>query len=360
MATTTAGGDAISASVLVVRRPGAWALAPSDASEVVRISTRRLLGLLAAGRGLGVAAAPDALPPPLDEGTVLEPRTAVVARIEAGTLAVEATDGRLVRLDPLDVCLFDVIDQWVTVAQVIDAVGERYGVDNTDRALLARRVGLIAGTGRVRVARRPAADAAPARLVIDHHDAHHHDALHHYVSVPLPDEAPAPPVDHAPSELPLAAPEDDQDQSLTVTYLDDPFPGGAVAGSVPVYAVWPVETGPVLALGMLTAAARRHDGGRLADWYEIRRPEEPRSFFADLGRRTGAAVLLLSNYVWSVAQNMAIARRARALCPGLVIIHGGPSTPKYEGDVERFFAEHAGLVDVTVRGEGEALSLIHI
>ncbi|MBL8774588.1 MAG: radical SAM protein [Acidimicrobiales bacterium] len=136
------------------------------------------------------------------------------------------------------------------------------------------------------------------------------------------------------------------------TYLDDPFPGGP-AGPVPVYAVWPVETGPVLALGMLTAAARTHDGGGLSNWYEIRRQEEPASFLADLAGRDGPAVVLLSNYVWSLDRDLDLARKARELCPGAVIIHGGPSTPKYPGDVDRFFAEHEGLVDVTVRGEGE-------
>ncbi|HMQ25732.1 MAG TPA: radical SAM protein [Acidimicrobiales bacterium] len=135
-------------------------------------------------------------------------------------------------------------------------------------------------------------------------------------------------------------------------YLDDPFPGGR-AGPVPVYAVFPVRTGPVLALGMLTAAARGHHDGALARWYEIRRQEEPVSFLADLARRDGPAVVLLSNYVWSLGADLDLARRARELCPNAVIVHGGPSTPKYPADVERFFADHEDLVDVVVRGEGE-------
>ena len=39
--------------------------------------------------------------------------------------------------------------------------------------------------------------------------------------------------------------------------------------------------------------------------------------------------------------------------PHHVTVHGGPNTPKYLGDVERFFAANPH-VDIAVHGEGEA------
>jgi hypothetical protein len=48
-----------------------------------------------------------------------------------------------------------------------------------------------------------------------------------------------------------------------------------------------------------------------------------------------------------------VARAAKAICPDLFVIHGGPSTPKYPGDAQRFLDEHGEVADVLVRGEGE-------
>ena len=129
-------------------------------------------------------------------------------------------------------------------------------------------------------------------------------------------------------------------------------PGGP-PGRVPVYAVWHRHVGPMLSLGMLTAAARRHDGGALNEVFEIRRPESAESFVADLATRDGPAVLLCSDYVWSVRENLALAREALAVNPALVVVHGGPSCPKYAGDAERFLAEHGDVAHVLVHGEGE-------
>lgn len=122
---------------------------------------------------------------------------------------------------------------------------------------------------------------------------------------------------------------------------------------IPVYAVWPEEVGPLLSLGMLTAAARCWHGGELEEQFEIRRPETLASCLADLAGREGPAVLLCSNYVWSLEHNLAGAVSARALNPDLVVIHGGPSTPKYPDDAEGFLRQHSGIADILVRGEGE-------
>ena len=122
---------------------------------------------------------------------------------------------------------------------------------------------------------------------------------------------------------------------------------------MPVYTVWEESVGPLLSLGMLTAAARHHDGGRLNDHFEIRRPEPTGSFLADLAKRSGPAVLLCSDYVWSVENNLSLARRAKKLRPELVVVHGGPQVPKHAADALRFLDEHGDVADILVRGEGE-------
>ena len=120
-----------------------------------------------------------------------------------------------------------------------------------------------------------------------------------------------------------------------------------------MYAPFQVEVGPSLSIGMLTAAARQADRGRLNERYEIRRTESPESILADLSGRRGPAVLLCSNYLWSLEHNLDVARRAVALNPDTVVVHGGPSTPKYEEDLRRFFDDHPDVCHVAVRGEGE-------
>ncbi len=154
--------------------------------------------------------------------------------------------------------------------------------------------------------------------------------------------APSPAPDEAPAPTPQP----------TVTATGGPEPGGP-PGRIPVYAIWHPEVGPLLALGMLTASARHHAGGALNETYEIRRPETAASFLADLATRRGPAVLLCSDYVWSLEANLEAARRARALNPDLVVIHGGPSSPRYEGEAEAFLTEHADIAHVLTRGEGE-------
>jgi radical SAM superfamily enzyme YgiQ (UPF0313 family) len=49
---------------------------------------------------------------------------------------------------------------------------------------------------------------------------------------------------------------------------------------------------------------------------------------------------------------LTIAARNKAANPLAVNIHGGPDVPKYEPDVERYFADHP-YVDIAVHGEGE-------
>ncbi|MFN8050330.1 MAG: radical SAM protein [Acidimicrobiales bacterium] len=124
-------------------------------------------------------------------------------------------------------------------------------------------------------------------------------------------------------------------------------------GRTPVYALWHQAYGPQLGIGMVTAAARAHDDGSLNETFEIRRPELLSSIREDLERRPGPAVLLLSNFIWTIEDNLDAARELTALEPRLLVVHGGPSTPSYERDVQRFLEEHGPIAHVLVRGEGE-------
>ncbi len=131
--------------------------------------------------------------------------------------------------------------------------------------------------------------------------------------------------------------------------LRQPDPDGTTA-------VIPVSDEAVpfnLALGLLLAHGAAYDGGRLtATYHFLPAWLAPLSMLERRLRRRGPAVLLFSNYVWSIEANLEKARRLKEVSPDSIMIHGGPSTPKYEHDAEAFFAAHPG-VDIAVRGEGE-------
>lgn len=107
-----------------------------------------------------------------------------------------------------------------------------------------------------------------------------------------------------------------------------------------------------LSLGLLLAYAQELDGGRLKDRYDfvpLFLAEE--HTFLEWTQRP--AIFLFSNYIWNVDRNIKTSALLKAANPANLTIHGGPSTPKYSGDCEAFFAEN-WHVDITVRGEGEA------
>jgi hypothetical protein len=107
-----------------------------------------------------------------------------------------------------------------------------------------------------------------------------------------------------------------------------------------------------LALGMVLAHARAHKDGLLERHYQlipdwITRPQR-------LEQRAGRpGVHLFSNYIWSHGQNLSFSEMVKRADPNNITVHGGPDTPKYEGDVEAYFRENPH-VDVAVHGEGEA------
>jgi radical SAM superfamily enzyme YgiQ (UPF0313 family) len=106
-----------------------------------------------------------------------------------------------------------------------------------------------------------------------------------------------------------------------------------------------------LSLALLVAHAGEHEGGRLREIYDFV-PEflTDEELLAD--RATEPSIFLFSNYVWTVERNLALSAIVKRVNPTSITIHGGPSTPKYLGDTEEFFARH-DHVDIAVHGEGE-------
>jgi radical SAM superfamily enzyme YgiQ (UPF0313 family) len=109
---------------------------------------------------------------------------------------------------------------------------------------------------------------------------------------------------------------------------------------------------PPLALGLIVAYAKAVDDGKLEEEYDF----VPQWIVDDekltkLASRPG--VFLFSNYVWSYQRCLAASALIKQISPNSITIHGGPSTPKYEGDLKTFFRANPH-VDVCVRGEGEA------
>lgn len=108
-----------------------------------------------------------------------------------------------------------------------------------------------------------------------------------------------------------------------------------------------------LALGMIVAAAKVHANGGLNEHYFFHpdwlvRPSKVRSL------ATSPAIYLHSNYNWCHRHNLMVSQKVKQHSPWSINVHGGPNTPKYEADCEAYFQAHPD-VDVTVRGEGEAV-----
>jgi radical SAM superfamily enzyme YgiQ (UPF0313 family) len=120
---------------------------------------------------------------------------------------------------------------------------------------------------------------------------------------------------------------------------------------VPVVPVNTQKGTTPLALGLLVAYAMEYEGGRLCNHYNF-----VPMFLTDearlVKRGSTPGVYLFSNYVWNVEINLQFSAAIKAISPGSITIHGGPSTPSYEKDCEKFFADNPH-VDITVRGEGE-------
>jgi radical SAM superfamily enzyme YgiQ (UPF0313 family) len=161
------------------------------------------------------------------------------------------------------------------------------------------------------------------------------------VAAGLADVLPPEPDGPAPAPDPLAAVRPDPDYRPS--------------GRTPVWFVTCAQPGDgsPLALGMIQSAIRCHDGGRLLERYDLRPIRvTAEEVLAEVMASDRPGVLMLSNYIWTLPHNLALAARVRRLLPGTLTVFGGPSAPKYEQDASDFFAAHP-QVDVVVRGEGE-------
>lgn len=121
---------------------------------------------------------------------------------------------------------------------------------------------------------------------------------------------------------------------------------------VTVHSFWATPQGPHMGAASVVAFARVHGGGRLNAYYDLRQVRPAEVVLSELSSNPGPAVLLCSDYLWSIGANMEVARRAHDLVADLVVVHGGPSAPRQEADCRRFLAD---LPDghVVVSGEGE-------
>ncbi|MEO6629172.1 MAG: radical SAM protein [Aquihabitans sp.] len=120
---------------------------------------------------------------------------------------------------------------------------------------------------------------------------------------------------------------------------------------VPVTPIHQNPMVPPLGLAMVIAYSKAIDEGRLERSYDFRPEwlahETPIEVLTD---RPG--IFLVSNYIWSHRPNLELVAKIKAASPHSVMIHGGPDTPKYKGDVIDYFAINP-FVDVAVHVEGE-------
>lgn len=127
-------------------------------------------------------------------------------------------------------------------------------------------------------------------------------------------------------------------------------PGGSDRVPViPIHDNWVIAP---LSLGMIVAYAKAYKHGELERSYNfvprwLVRPMK----VAEISDRP--SVFLFSNYIWSSTTNLGLSALLKSLSPTSITVHGGPDTPKYAEDVQRFFRDNPH-VDVAVHGEGEA------
>lgn len=122
---------------------------------------------------------------------------------------------------------------------------------------------------------------------------------------------------------------------------------------IPVYSLWLPHVGPPLSIGMLLAFARQVQGGALTSVFDLQPMATSRQVLDALSRRSGPAILLCSDYVWSLKSNLETAAQAKRIEPQLSVVHGGPSVPKIPEMSEEFLRNHADAADILVHGEGE-------
>ena len=125
-------------------------------------------------------------------------------------------------------------------------------------------------------------------------------------------------------------------------------------GRIPVYFVPHMENHLPLALGIIFSALKNHDKGALSERFQLIPITylDPSDFLKGPYRKFGTGVWLFSNYMWSLDVNLQISEVVKRHDQHNLTIHGGPSTPQYQGASEAFMTAQAS-VDVCVHGEGE-------
>jgi radical SAM superfamily enzyme YgiQ (UPF0313 family) len=140
----------------------------------------------------------------------------------------------------------------------------------------------------------------------------------------------------------------------SVTAAFDQLEAAANEGAhdrVPVVGVHTYWSSAPAGLGIVLAHAREYDSGALREHFDFR----PRLVWDEAllrAQAVGPGIYLFSNYVWSSEENLRLSALVKQLQPGSITVHGGPDTPKYRPDVERYFADQPH-VDIAVHGEGE-------
>lgn len=360
-------------TMFVVRREGQWFSAPVPVADPVPVSVGDVRAAVAGcvASPVVLRSGPAATGRPVRElrpSDVVAPVWAWVGVVTPWGVVLEDRDGAHVVLDDVDLTVLDALVGPTPVGELDCDVAQ---------AVVAERLGALVAAGRARLVEPDPTDGpddnnrdsepytaielAPgvgARLMATVRGSRVADmarasskvtAVRRWLGL-LPGsdsevvEAPVPVPGPDPAAEPVAMP--------VGRWGGDDGP----EGRIPVYAIWHPDVGPLLSLGMLTASARQWQSGALGDRYEVRRPETAESFLDDLTTRgDGPAVLLCSDYVWSLNKNLDAARAGLEINPDLIVIHGGPSCPKYDADAETFLDTHGGVAHVLARGEGEHL-----
>lgn len=379
---------------VVVRRGGSWFLSSVGGDELVEIEIGQVLDMLDSSSSWLVArsgpASRSRVVLPLDSHQVVRPPWVMVGAIGGGTVVVEDVAGGTVLLDRVDLRILDSIggsssaDLVAAAADLsLELVTARMA-SLVSAGLLASVPGVIDGgdslseveveveieievrdVGAMQVAslaasRPPARQGSTAsswRGAAFGRVERLATSLKSYGKRHLPERRPNGGGDAAPlsdsSASSSAGPGDPAPPSEVAE--ETSTPDAVSTDRIPVYTIWHEQHGPLLSTGMLTASARSFRDGLLEECYEIRRPETAESFLADLAQREGPAILLSSDYVWCLDLNIQTARAGLSLNPDLVVIHGGPSCPKFEADAERFLEDYGDVAHVLVRGEGEVV-----
>ncbi len=372
----------------VERSPGAWTRSTVPPSDVVELDVGAVIDLLRAEEtrsqrprsGPGTSARHHRA---VVRGDILAPAWSWVGLVTADGVLVEDGIGGDLLLDEADVRLLDSISGPTPLGDVA-----RVHDDAVDPGI-AGRVGELVAAGLLTVAAGPPAPepepppvlvAGPTDPATPHPETGR-DRAHRWaraaadrvrVAYRLSSKVRSvrralglPPVgehdDHrgpnGAGPMPATSADERRDHGADgeAVVVRPPRPTSATGADrrIPVYSVWDEEIGPLLSLAMLTSAARSWRDGALERTFDLVPQMTADEFLRALAERPGPAILLSSNYVWSVDDNLDLARRAVAANPELVVVHGGPSTPKYEADAEAFLRDNGDVAHVLVRGEGE-------